>query len=378
MAKIVDPRVMPHPLTGNGGTIMKNRTIFLVFCVLFHCLLPQTILPCTTFCFNRGDHPVVGKNYDWGVEDGLVIINKRGVSKTAMSSNADFGQSANWTSKYGSITFNQYGRETPMGGMNEAGLVVELMMLRGTEYPAPDSRPMISNLQWIQYQFDNFNNVEEVISSDSQVRIHPRGSGLHYLVCDKTGNCASIEFIGGKLVYHTKETMPVKVLTNDTYAECIEFLKQGKLPVLGLGRSVERFIRAATMVKDYDPKGSSSAVDYAFDILKNVRQSVGKPTQWSIVYDMQNLRVHFRTLTNQEIRYIDFKSFDLSCATPVKVLDINADLSGDVTYSFIDYTQQINRSLIRNAFKKTYHLMFVPDDVIDSRSRYPESTICTH
>lgn len=356
---------------------MKNRTNFLVFCILFLCLLPQTGQPCTTFCIDRGDHPVVGKNYDWGVGDGLVIINKRGVSKTALSSNADFGQPANWTSKYGSITFNQYGRETPMGGMNEAGLVVELMMLRGTEYPAPDSRPMISNLQWIQYQLDNFDSVGEVISSDAHVRIYPRGSGLHYLVCDKVGNGASIEFIGGKLVYHTKKTMPVKVLTNDTYAECIELFKQGKLPALDIGRSVERFMRAATMVKDYDPKGSSSAVDYAFDILKTVRQSVGNPTQWSIVYDMQNLRVYFRTLTNQEIRYIDFKSFDLSCATPVKVLDINADLSGDVTYSFIDYTKQINRSLISNAFKKTYHLMFVPEDVIDSRSRYPESTICT-
>ncbi len=356
---------------------MKNRTNLLVFCLLFLCLLPQTGQPCTTFCIDRGDRPVVGKNYDWGVGDGLVIINKRGVSKTALSSTADFVQRANWIAKYGSITFNQYGRETPMGGMNEAGLVVELMMLRGTGYPAPDSRPIISNLQWIQYQLDNFDTVQEVISSDAHVRIHPRGSGLHYLVCDKAGNCASIEFIGGKLVYHTKETMPVKVLTNDTYAECIDFFKQGKLPVLDLGRSVERFIRAATMVKGYDPKGSIPAVAYAFAILKDVSQSVGNPTQWSIVYDMQNLRVCFRTLTNQEIRYVDLRSLNFSCVTPVKVLDINADLSGDVTCSFIDYTQQINRSLIRNAFKKTHYLMFVPDDVIDSRSRYPESTICT-
>ena len=35
------------------------------------------------------------------------------------------GTPASWVSKYGSVTFNQYGRELPTGGMNEAGLVVE-------------------------------------------------------------------------------------------------------------------------------------------------------------------------------------------------------------------------------------------------------------
>ena len=163
---------------------------------------------------DHDDQPLVGKNYDWGVEDGLVIINKRGVKKTAIALNEDFGQPAKWTSKYGSITFNQYGREMPMGGMNETGLVVEMMMLRETQYPAHDSRPSISNLQWIQYQLDNFSTVKEVISSDSKVRIYSGNTGLHYMACDKMGNCASIEFIGGKLVYHINETMPVKVLTN--------------------------------------------------------------------------------------------------------------------------------------------------------------------
>jgi choloylglycine hydrolase len=33
------------------------------------------------------------------------------------------GKTISWISKYGSITFNQYGREFPTGGMNEKGLV---------------------------------------------------------------------------------------------------------------------------------------------------------------------------------------------------------------------------------------------------------------
>lgn len=45
----------------------------------------------------------------------------------------------------------QYGRNFPTGGMNEAGLVIELMWLDGSRYPVPDARPAVDNLQWIQY-----------------------------------------------------------------------------------------------------------------------------------------------------------------------------------------------------------------------------------
>ena len=37
---------------------------------------------CTTFCFE--DALVFGKNYDWDVDDGLAIVNKRGVAKQSL------------------------------------------------------------------------------------------------------------------------------------------------------------------------------------------------------------------------------------------------------------------------------------------------------
>jgi len=204
------------------------------------------------------------------------------------------------------------------------------------------------------------------------------------------GNCAIIEFLDGKMVYHTNKSMPVKALTNSKYTECIEFWKQDKLPKNDPYRSTERFVRVANMLKNYDPKTAKPIVDYAFDILKNVAtgeieeidgvqvRSYGIATEWSIVYDIKNLRIYFRTLANQKIRYINLKSFDFSCKTPVKVLDIHADLSGDVTKKFIDYTQQINRKLIGNAFKKIPQLGGIPENVLDAISHYPETTICTN
>jgi hypothetical protein len=92
---------------------------------------------------------------------------------------------------------------------------------------------------------------------------------------------------------------------------------------------------------------------------------------------MKNLAIRFRTLENGEIRHIDLNSFNLSCKTPVKVLDINEDLSGDVTSKFIDYTQQINRNLIGKAFRNNIFLRGVPENGLDTISRYPETTICT-
>lgn len=374
---------------------MKDRIVYLIFCFYF-CLIPQDGQSCTTFCLDKGDQLLCGRNYDWMVGDCLVIVNKRGVKKTALTDHTKaLGQPASWTSKYGSITFNQHGREFPTGGMNEAGLVVESTQVEAPGCPEPDSRPYINFPQWKQYQLDNFSSVKEVIDSNAQIRIENsllKTARVHFLVCDRKGNCAIIEFLDGKMVCYTKETLPVKALTNITYKELIEFRQKGDLPIANLGRSVERFTTVADMIERYDTKSTKSAVDYAFDILKNVSLAGPMATEWSVVHDMKNLRIYFRTLKNQEIRHIDLKHFDFSCKKPVKIFDIQADLSGDVTKKFIDYTQEINQKLVRNASEKTDWSWVMranddskknpydkntPDNLVNIILQYPETTTCT-
>lgn len=353
-------------------TLMKG----IICCFVIICIIPQIAQACSTFCLDHNSQPVFGKNYDWNVDDGLMIVNKRNVLKTSAAEEP----SISWTSKYGSMTFNQYGREFTHGGINEAGLVVELMWLSVTIYPSPDSRSGLDCLQWIQYQLDNFSTIAEVIASDAQLRIDPNSVPLHYLVCDRTGMCASIEFLDGKMVTHTGKTMPFNVLTNSTYAESVAFLKQhegfGGTTPLGTTTtsSLDRFARAADMLEHYDPTVAGEAVEYTFDILTNVAQ--GDSTKWSIVYDIAKRRVYFRTFVNPQIRYVDMNAFDFSCDTPVKLLDINAKGSGDVTNNFVEYTRQLNRNLIEDAYKKTDFLAGVPDAVLDEVADYPESTVC--
>ncbi len=97
------------------------------------------------------------------------MINKRNVTKTAAAFPPE--KPITWTSKYGNITFNQMGREFPYGGINEAGLVIEQMWLDKTRYPVSDNRYGLSELQWIQYQLDNSATINDVIASDTLVRV---------------------------------------------------------------------------------------------------------------------------------------------------------------------------------------------------------------
>jgi choloylglycine hydrolase len=113
--------------------------VFFTSCVLLLCI-GEYSHACTTFFLFDGQNAVFGRNYDWVTADGLLISNKRGLRKTSVVQPPN--QPATWKSRYGSLTFNQYGREFPTGGMNEAGLVVELMWLDGTRYPL-DSRPAV-------------------------------------------------------------------------------------------------------------------------------------------------------------------------------------------------------------------------------------------
>jgi choloylglycine hydrolase len=354
-----------------------KQAVLLVICLLLVCLTADTSIACTSFCLRNDRQMVLGKNYDWKIGYGLVMVNKRNVLKRVDF--ASYQGSIEWISKYGSITFNQYGRELPQGGMNEEGLVIEILWLEETEYPAPDNRPEVGPTLWIQYQLDNSRSVEDVIRSFSGLRIESQVK-VHFMVADRTGHSAAIEFIGGELIYHKSENMPSETLTNNTYDKSVAYLRKykgfgGDLPVPESSGSIDRFVRASAMVKEYDAETSGSIVDYAFEILADV--AIGSYTKWSIVYDQQMMRVYFRTLDNRKLKHLDLAALEFDCSTPVKIMDINTNTEGDILGSLIDYTTKVNRNLIGKSFKNTSFLNQIPDSIMDLIATYPDSTKCT-
>lgn len=350
---------------------MKRLFIFAVsILILFNFSVSETFA-CTTFCLKSKGEVLFGKNYDWMIDDGFVFVNKRGLQKVSTAKDTP----AKWISKYGSVTFNQYGRENPMGGMNEAGLVIELMWLDETEYPKADSRPSLDTLEWIQYQLDTSATVEEVLKNSENVRIDSEVT-LHYLVNDKSGNSATVEFLDGKLIAHSGEKLSVSALANDTYEKSLNYLKTTPADKAKTESSFDRFTRAAQKTKEFEakPKSEQKAVNYAFDILANVEQK--NSTQWSIVYDQRRGKIHWRSRQSPTIKTVDTKSFDNTCGSAVKIFDINSKQSGDVTTNFFDYTREANRDLIERAFGGTPFLKSVPAMAKDFLASYAENFTC--
>lgn len=345
----------------------KLAALSLIAFALF--LLPVPSFACTTFCLKNKGEVLFGKNYDWMIGDGLVFVNKRGVTKQSTASK----NAAKWTAKYGSVTFNQYGWENPSGGMNEAGLAIELMWLDDTKYPELDGNPTLDVLEFIQYSLDSFATTEEMIKATADLRIESRVT-IHFLVNDKNGNSATIEFLNGKLTPHYGEKLQVAALANDTYERSLEFSKKNSAPQ-GKG-SLQRFTRAAEKAKEFEnqERSEKESIDYAFDTLKNVEQP--GYTQWSIVYDQKRAKIHFRTLQSPQIKTIDAKALDYTCGSAVKILDINSKTDGDVTAQFKDFTKAANRDLIERSFTGTPFLKNVPAIAKDGLASYPEKFGC--
>jgi len=346
------------------------KTWKLVSLLLIAAVSGRDVSACTTFCYADGGTLVFGRNYDWNIGDGMVFTNKRGVYKQALVDPTP----ARWTSKYGSITFNQYGREFPTGGMNEKGLVVELMWLDEAQYPAGDGRGALPTLQWIQYQLDNSATVRDVLLTDRLIRIAFNGSAkIHFLVADATGDVATIEFLSGLMVAHRGEHLTYPVLTNDTYDRSSDYArKAGKKTGKSTAGSLERFARAASYEKN--AKTADEAVKHAFAMLDDVAQ--GDHTQWSIVYDIKEHRAYFRTRTAREIRWLDIDGMPFECTTPVRMLDINSPLSGDVAKSLTPYSADANLKLVRGSFAKTPFLSETPPELRDQLANYPAGTSC--
>jgi hypothetical protein len=179
---------------------------------------------CTSLCLENGDHCVFGANMDGSIQEGQLIVNPRHVLKTAWEPSTS-GEYARWISRYGSVTLNAVGPQFPWAGMNEAGLMISTMALVEAEAPAPDTRtPLVSPL-WIQYQLDNSGTVGEVVASDALIR--PTLEYGHYLVCDRTGECAVIEFLDGEMVVYRDAALPVQALANSSYQDSITALADG-------------------------------------------------------------------------------------------------------------------------------------------------------
>ena len=341
-------------------------------------IVPQPTPPvspglCTSFCLDNDDHCIFGTNMDNTLESGYLFVNKRHVLKTSWDPSTS-GEYGRWISRYGSMTINFVSYQMAWGGMNEAGLMISTMSLNESHGPPADERLPFQSPFWMQYQLDTHSTVEQVINSDSEIRL-PESQIDHYFVCDRTGACAVIEFLEGRTVHYVGESLTVKGLTNSTYEisrQASKEIRQGGGE--GYGNSIRRFVTAEDRLSEFKPTDTEEAVDYAFDTLEAVSR---EDTVWSFVYDPANLRVYFRSNRNPQIRSLDFSSLDFSCRSPVKLLDIHTNISGDISENLIDYSHKTSLSHALIFFTQSEYADFsISPFVVDILLRGMESFPC--
>jgi len=151
-------------------------------------------------------------------------------------------------------------------------LVVVQAWLGATTYPEIDARPSLSELQWIQYQLDTAERIDDVIASDKHVRISKYSlAPLHFFVSDRSGRTAIIELLNGKLSASSGERMPVKMMVNTPYQQCLsEYDEDAPLD------AEDRFAVGAQMIQGWRP-GSQPPESHAFATIDKLTRSCPNP-----------------------------------------------------------------------------------------------------
>lgn len=350
---------VPESLKTHNEGIMMRYSIwkFAIICgvILFFILAScQGARACSTFKLQKGGELLYGHNLnqgDIGVP-GMIFINKCGIFKKGrtwselINKDRSNPSSFHWISRYGSVTFNAFGRDFPDGGMNEAGLYI-WEMNEDADYPKNESLPKLNQMKWMQFVLDNYSTVDEAVQCASEVEIE--GWGWHYFVGDATGDCAAIAFIDGKVVVNRDRAMPVPALFNTPYERELELLKYYK----GFGGLYEpdmsdpmvpRFVKAAVLIRDYDP--ALNAVEYGLGMLDSLM--VYDVPEWSVLFDVVRGDIYFKTRINPEIKRFSMNGIDFSNRTGASILNMDMADGGNVLDRFHAYSNEEMRSFIES------------------------------
>lgn len=330
-----------------------NRLIYFWFVSLtsfFNLILISNTRACTAFCMDCNNHVVLAKNLDWPIDNGIICINNRGVKKCAFGSSGD---TLVWISCFGSITFNQFGKEFPLGGINEKGLVIEELNNWG-QGPTNSELYHLNEFQWTQYMLDNFESIDQIKSTFKKITIDPIFINLHYLIRDRKGQTAVIEMYNNEVYIYEDQELLYPVLSNNHYENSLKYLEHfegfgGEIPIPKTNTSNERFVRVVHNLKQTECITNFDIIENAFAILDRVKQ---EDTQWSIVYDISNMRIYFKTKNFQNIKIVYVSEFDFSPESSSVYCNVNTEKDGVITDQFAKMNKDVNKELLMSVYDK--------------------------
>jgi choloylglycine hydrolase len=307
--------------------------------------------------FGLEGQTVTGRTMDWFVTDmdTNLWMYPRGLERTSNTATP-----LNWKSKYGSVVTTVY-EGVSADGMNEKGLVANMLYLAESEYPpvvAGDTRPTLSIAAWVQYVLDNYATTAEAVEALRKEDFRmvtvaaPTGEPgtVHLSISDASGDSAIFQYIGGKLViYHSRE---YQVMTNSP-----TFDKQlalngywqsigGSVMLPGTNRASDRFVRTSYYINEVTQTAEPRrAVATMFSVMRNVSVPIGikipgqpniADTLWLTVSDQKNKVYYYQDTNSPSILWTKLGDLDFSEGSgPRKLqLDGNPDLAGNQTGNY--------------------------------------------
>ena len=217
------------------------------------------VAACTRALYVAKDGTILtGRSMDWGEDmHSNMWVLPRGMKRDGMGG----ANTVTWESKYGSLVVSGYDIGT-CDGMNEKGLVVNMLALVESDYGKPaEGGKVICMSTWAQYILDNHATVAEAVADlrkeefRVQTIVLPTGrpANMHLAISDATGDSAIFEYVNGKLVIHHGKKF--KVLTNSpTYDQQLAIMEYWKMAggltksLPGTSNAADRFVRASFLL----------------------------------------------------------------------------------------------------------------------------------
>ncbi|MDJ1434046.1 linear amide C-N hydrolase [Halostagnicola sp. A-GB9-2] len=290
---------------------------------------------------------LTARSMDWKVDIGTNIwALPRGIDRNGQVGPA----SIEWTAEYGSVVATAYDIATT-DGMNESGLVANLLWLPESEYPDWDGdEPAVSISLWAQYMLDNFATVSEAVEAvrdenfvvvSQNVPGEDRLAALHLSLSDATGDSAIMEYVDGELVIH--HDRDYQIMTNsptyDKQRALAEYWEQigGTVMLPGTNRPADRFVRAR-FYTDAIPKVEDrrDATANVFSVIRNVSVPHGittpdephiSSTRWRTVADHKDGVYYFESALAPNVFWVELDNVDFSAGSDVRTLQLGPDQS---------------------------------------------------
>jgi penicillin V acylase-like amidase (Ntn superfamily) len=305
--------------------------------------------------FGKEGQTVTGRSMDWA-ED---MQSNLWAFPRGMQRDGGLGAgSLKWTSKYGSVVTSVYEGATS-DGMNEKGLVANMLYLAESEYPPlTDTRPAVVISAWAQYLLDNFATVSDAVADARKETFRvvtveaPNGAKgtVHLSISDVSGDSAIFEYVKGKLViHHSREH---QVMTNspifDEQIALNKYWQQigGTVMLPGTNRAADRFARASFYInackQTADPR---EAVASVFSVMRNasVPRGISTPSQpnisstiWRTVADHKNRVYFFENTASPSLLWVTLDQINFKAGSGVKKLTMvgKPDLAGNQSANF--------------------------------------------